>query len=275
MSNSYSTINKMFFLPKDSDSDIIEILNEYMFVKRHILSDASEPSLPIQSIKETILELPIINQPILETKLPPIIEFFSPTHQDSLFWCIYIAIHGFNDYQQVSRNYGVKELEIKQKIGNWIQSNQNKMKHTNIKITKASVQEILSELLTSVRETSFLSMIGMIVFFNINILIVDTTGKKMIEFLSEVGNQWPTYVLHKDNFGKYKLQAEPVSKPEIEKMKATIYCLESYLKPLKPISSYHVEDLYNIAKKIGIYNENKKYKKTDLYQELNENLNWK
>lgn len=265
----------MFFLPKDSDSDIIEILNEYMFVKRHILSDASEPSLPIQSIKETILELPIINQPILETKLPPIIEFFSPTHQDSLFWCIYIAIHGFNDYQQVSRNYGVKELEIKQKIGNWIQSNQNKMKHTNIKITKASVQEILSELLTSVRETSFLSMIGMIVFFNINILIVDTTGKKMIEFLSEVGNQWPTYVLHKDNFGKYKLQAEPVSKPEIEKMKATIYCLESYLKPLKPISSYHVEDLYNIAKKIGIYNENKKYKKTDLYQELNENLNWK
>jgi hypothetical protein len=70
----------------------------------------------------------------LETKPTPIIEFISPTHQDSLFWCIYIAMHGYNDYLQVSRNYGVKELEIKQKIGNYIQSNPSKMKKTNIKI---------------------------------------------------------------------------------------------------------------------------------------------
>jgi hypothetical protein len=212
---------------------------------------------------------------MLEINPTPIVEFILPTHQDSLFWCIYIAMHGYNDYQQVSRNYGVKELEIKQKIGNYIQSNPSRMKKTNMKITKAAVQEILSELLTSVRETSFFSMIGMLVFYNINILIVDSTGKKMLEFVSDIDNELPTYVLHKDIFGKYKLQSEPVSKTQINEMKTTIYCLESYLKSLKPISSYHVEDLYKIAKQIGVYNENKKYKKTDLYQELCEALVWK
>jgi hypothetical protein len=267
----------MFFLPKESDGDIIDTLSQYMFTKSCLIIDEpiDEPKKQIEI--ETEPELPQMRpEPImLEQNPTPNIEFISPTHQDSLFWCIYIAIHGYNDYLQVSRNYGVKELEIKQKIGNWIPSNASKMKRTNIKITKAAIQEILSELLTSVRETSFLSMIGMIAFFNINIIIVDATGKKMIEFLSNIDNELPTYVLHKDNFGKYKLQAEPLSKQQVDKMKTTIYCLESYLKPLKSISNYHVEDLCKIAKQIGIYNDNQKYKKPDLYQQIYEALLWK
>ena len=149
------------------------------------------------------------------------------------------------------------------------------MKNTNMKITKAAVQEILSELLTSVRETSFLSMIGILVYYNINIIIVDVSGKKMIEFKSNKDMDLPTFILHKDNFGKYRLQSESLSSKEVEIMKTTIYCLENYLKPLKTISNYLVEDLYNIAKQLGIYNENKKYKKTDLYQEINDFLIWK
>ena len=273
MTNSYTTINKMFFLPSDDSENILEVLNKYMFTKTNESTTETQSTPTI--ITEPLKPDPIIQEPILETKPTPIVEFISPTHQDSLFWCIYIAIHGYNDYQQVSRNYGVKELEIKQKIGNFIQSNPSKMKKTNMKITKAAVQEILSELLTSVRETSFFSMIGMLVFYNINILIVDATGKKMLEFISDIDNELPTHVLHKDKFGKYKLQSEPVSKTQINEMKTTIFCLESYLKPLKPISSYHVEDLYKIAKQIGIYNNNKKYKKPDLYQELIEALVWK
>jgi hypothetical protein len=280
----------MFFLPSDVSDNILDVLDKYMFTKSH--ETTSQPQPTPQPILETIstkqpetkpLPQPPQNletiqptpQPILETKPTPIVEFFLPTHQDSLFWCIYIAMHGYNDYQQVSRNYGVKELEIKQKIGNYIQANPSKMKKTNMKITKAAVQEILSELLTSVRETSFFSMIGMLVYYNINIMIIDATGKKMLKFVSDVDNELPTHVLHKDKFGKYKLQSEPVSRTQIDQIKTDIFCLESYLKPLKSISSYHVEDLYKIAKQIGVYNDTKKYKKTDLYQELNEALVWK
>ena len=97
----------------------------------------------------------------------------------------------------------------------------------------------------------------------------------MIEFLSNIDNELPTYVLHKDNFCKYKLQAEPISNKQVAEMKTTVYCLENYMKPLKAISNYRVEDLYVIAKQIGIYDEDKKYKKPDLYQELTEALLWK
>lgn len=271
----------MFFLPSDESEITLDLLDKYMFTKAHQSTPEppsaieTQPILKPTTIPETQPIQPIIQEPIQEINHRPIVEFISPTHQDSLFWCIYIAMHGYNDYQQVSRNYGVKELEIKQKIGNYIQSNPSKMKRTSMKITKAAVQEILSELLTSVRETSFFSMIGMLVYYKINILIVDATGKKMLEFVSDVDNELPTYVLHKDNFGKYKLQSEPLSRQQIVTMKTTVFCLESYLKPLKTISSYLVEDLYKIAKQIGIYNENKKYKKTDLYQELFEALVWK
>jgi hypothetical protein len=295
----------MFFLPSDVSDNILDVLDKYMFTKSHETKPTPQPILETKPTPQPILETkptpqpiletiplpqppqnletpqpqPILEttppQPILETKPTPIIEFFLPTHQDSLFWCIYIAMHGYNDYQQVSRNYGVKELEIKQKIGNYIQANPSKMKKTNMKITKAAVQEILSELLTSVRETSFFSMIGMLVYYNINIMIIDATGKKMLKFVSDVDNELPTHVLHKDKFGKYKLQSEPVSRTQIDQIKTDIFCLESYLKPLKSISSYHVEDLYKIAKQIGVYNDTKKYKKTDLYQELNEALVWK
>jgi len=275
MSNSYTTTNKLFFLPKDPEGDIIDILGKHMFTKSCLVVDEPEKQIEIVAGNCIKPEITVAEQETIVMEPTLNIEYLSPTHQDSLFWCIYIAIYGYNDYLQVSRNYGVKELEIKQKIGNWIPSNASKMKRTNIKITKAAVQEILSELLTSVRETSFLSMIGMIIFFNINILIVDATGKKMIEFVSNIDNELPTYVLYKDNFSKYKLQVQPLSKQQVDEMKTTVFCLENYLRPLKPISNYHAEDLYNIAKQLGIYNENKKYKKPELYQELCDVLVWK
>jgi hypothetical protein len=57
-------------------------------------------------------------------------------------------------------------------------------------------------------------------------------------------------------------------------MKDKMIHLESYLKPLKSISNYKVDELEILAKKMGIYEENKKYKKTDLYQDISEACVW-
>jgi hypothetical protein len=51
-------------------------------------------------------------------------------------------------------------------------------------------------------------------------------------------------------------------------------CLESYLRPLKPITNYKVDELEDFAKKIGIYDTNKKQKKTELYQEIIDACQW-
>jgi len=75
-------------------------------------------------------------------------------------------------------------------------------------------------------------------------------------------------------------EADPIIKfktkvqDEIREMKDKMIHLESYLKPLKSISNYKVEELEILAKKMGIYEQGKKYKKTDLYQEISEACTW-
>jgi hypothetical protein len=240
-----------------------------------ILPTTSVSSVEYSESKDLVIEPPPPINNVHESDADLSIEFISPTHQDTLFWCLYIIMYGHNDYIQVSRNYGVKELEVKKHIGDLIRANPTMLKKANIKITKAAVQEIMSELLTSVRDTSYLTMMGMLAIYKINIIMISASGKTMVEFISDKDTEQPTYVLHKDNFGKYKLQVEPISEEDIGVLKTTIFCLESYLKPLKTVSNYKVDELYAIARQVGVFDETKKYKKGDLYDELNDVLMWK
>jgi len=277
MSNSSPAMNSLFFFSKQDSAKILGLLGKHM-LKKPLIPNVCQ-NVEYTETKDVDIEVPppIPIETMVESQQDdkPAIEFISPTHQDTLFWCLYIIMYGYNDYIQVSRNYGVKELEVKKHIGDLIRANPNLLKKANIKITKAAVQEIMSELLTSVKDTSYLTMMGMLAIYKMNIIMISANGKSMVEFISDKDVDQPTYVLHKDSFGKYKLQAEPISKEQIDDLKTTVFCLESYLKPLKTVSNYKVDELYTIARQVGIFYENKKYKKGDLYDELNDVLMWK
>jgi len=278
MSNSSPTMNSLFFFNKQDSAKILGLLGQHMLKKPLVpvpFSILPTSSVEYTETKDVVIEPPPPINNVHESDANPSIEFISPTHRDTLFWCLYIIMYGHNDYIQVSRNYGVKELEVKKHIGDMIRANPNILKKANIKITKAAVQEIMSELLTSVRDTSYITMMGMLAIYKMNIILISASGKTMVEFISDKDTQQPTYVLHKDNFGKYKLQVEPVSEEQIAELKTTVFCLESYLKPLKTVSNYKVDELYAIARQVGIFDENKKYKKGDLYDEMNDVLMWK
>jgi hypothetical protein len=302
MSNVPKVIENLFYFNKKDSENILQVLGKYMFRREPVpcselpvsipLPDKSPFSFSAPSIssmsshyddigyiatidEEVMPEQEQVNTLQEQEQVTPI-EYLSPKHQDSLFWCIYIAVFGYNDYLQVSRNYGVKELEVKQNVGNWIQKNQGKMKEANIKVTKVAIQEILSELLTSVKETTIMSMVGMIVYFKINIILVDSTGALILEFKANKDNDsYPTYVLQKDSYGKYKLRSDSLNSEQVVEFKQSMVCLESYLKPLKPLSTYHIDDLKNIARRLGGFDETYKYKKPELYEELNEAMKWK
>ena len=203
------------------------------------------------------------------------VDIISPTHHDTLFWCMYIAAFGYNDYLQIGRNYGVKELEIKKLVGESIQSYPAQLKQTNYKITKASVQEIMSDCLTCQTETSMLCLIAIICYFKMNVIMVDSTNKCMLEFISLPQITLPTYVLYKDAYGKYKIKTTPIFQDDIASMKKSMICLENYLKPLKPISIYKIDDLIQIAKIIGIYDETEKRKKPELYEQISNMIMWR
>jgi hypothetical protein len=74
----------------------------------------------------------------------PVQETITPNHPDSLFWCIYILAHGYSDYIQIARNYGVKKLEINKEVMQYMQGNMGKFQETNVKMTKIAAQMTLS-----------------------------------------------------------------------------------------------------------------------------------
>lgn len=201
-------------------------------------------------------------------------EYIEPKHTDSLFWCIFIIAHGYKEYKQIGHNYGIKELEEKQKILEFIKKNTSAIKSTNYKITNVAIQEMSSEFMTIQKQTSFLCLIAMIVYYDINILIIDEAKKNILQFLAnkESISDKKTYMLYKTNIGKYKLVIENISLSKICELRDKYITLDSYLKPLKAISNYKVEELEQMLKKIDGFDNNKKYKKQDLYDKLQELL---
>ena len=198
-----------------------------------------------------------------------------PKQTDTLFWCLYIAIFGYNDYLEVSRNYGVKELDIKKQIADYLQGCPGAFKQTNVKVTKVAIQEIRSDLLTSQKETSILCLLAMIVKYKINVALVDPSDRFYLEYYYDTCSEDPVFIIQKDTFGKYKLQNEPLSKEMLATWKESRTALESYLKPLRAISLYKVSELEELAEKVGVLDDKKKYKKAELYNDISEVLRWR
>jgi len=278
-----SLLNSIFFIKKEhlNINNVLNVLRSFMFTQFNQSAILMRSNLKIKDVMiekdliknidtEEIVETKIVQEPIIVAKE----DLISPKQNDTLFWCLFIIHFGYGEYQEVDRNYGVKELDVKKKIGEYVTSNPHTMKNTNIKITKAGVQEILSELLTSQKDTSMNTLLAILVYYKMNLIMVNSTRLLMLEFIADKDAELPTYVLFKDAYGKYSVKTEPVSKDEIREMKDKMIHLESYLKPLKSISNYKVEELEILAKKMGIYEEGKKYKKTDLYQDISEACVW-
>jgi NTP pyrophosphatase (non-canonical NTP hydrolase) len=259
----------------------INILNNYMLTtenKDTIMKNSINYNNSITLDEPKIEETTEVFQEIDNEKK----ELYQPKQQDTLFWCLYILNYGYNDYLQIDHNYGVKELEEKQKISKFIKENVVRIKNTNYKLTNVAIQEVLSELLTSQKETSLLCLIVMIVYYNINILIINETTKCLLEFWSNKEkipsinssseeSDAMTYVLYKTENGKYKLQYENIGSFQINDLKEKYVVLESYNKYIKAISNYKVEELEDMAKKFGVFDETKKYKKAELYELVGNN----
>ena len=218
----------------------------------------------------------------LENTLTHIIdEYRCPDKPDTLFWCIYIAANGYDEYLQVDRNYGVKELEIKKLVAESIQKNSQLLKASNIKVTKIAIQEILSELLTMQKETSFNCLLAMIAYYKLNVLLIDSSERCYLEYISNTENdtdaesETPTYALYKDTFGKYKLKLSPLSTDWIMEFKSKTTRLESNIKPLRAVSTYKTEELEGLAKKVCSLDPTKKYKKPELYDLISDAIRWK
>ena len=207
----------------------------------------------------------------VESKVPDVI---TPNHPDSLFWCLYIIANGYSDYIQISRNYGVKKLEVNTTIMQYMQKNMNKMYETNIKVTKIAGQVTMSELLSLQSTTSLNCMLAMCIYYKINIWLFNINKTGLLKFISSKETDNPTYIIYKGDNGIYSVDIEPITNERMSELDTEVICLDSSSRPLKAISHYSVEQLVELAHRLKIYDTNKKYKKAELYKEISDLLVW-
>tara|TARA_Y100000992_G_C21268727_1_gene495410 strand:+ start:1906 stop:2646 length:741 start_codon:yes stop_codon:yes gene_type:complete len=199
-------------------------------------------------------------------------EYITPKQKDSLFWCFFICAFGYGEYTSVIRNYGVKEIEVKQEASVFIKKNYQEFKQiSNVKITKSLLEDIMSDFNTHVNDTNFYNFYALCFMYKINIYILHDEKPCYLSFVTNKEN--PYYLIRLQRYNKYSLKMDKLTLQETVKIETDNYCLDSWLRPIKAVSSYKVTDLQEIAYKINL-EDIPNMKKQDLYDYIVESLSW-
>jgi hypothetical protein len=286
----YRELNQIFYQYNkfDSPSEINKL--ESFFYDMHIIqsnivpipkSNEEKPVTIPKSNEEKPVPIPMPKSneekpvPIPIQKSNEEIKLFEPKQKDSIFWCIFIYIYGYSEYLTIGSRYGNRELEEKQKMITYFKENPKCLKTTNHKITNGNIQEIYSEYLSFQNETTLMGVIGLAVYYNIRILLVDSSKNIYLDYhINDTSTEIKTCILYKNKGirGRTKYCFDMSMDENIEsdeKIKNTMLCLEHYAKPLKAVSTYKSCELDEIVKKLNINDESiKKIKKQELYNKI-------
>jgi hypothetical protein len=263
LSSYFYDINKIPYIQIEPMKDII---TTSLNIKEEVKKEENINVNVKEEVKKEIVKQKV-NKPKQDNNI------FEPKQKDTIFWCVFIYIYGYGEYSMIGSKYGNRELEEKQKMISYFKENPKSLKTTNHKITNGNIQEIHSEYLSVQNETTLLGVIGLAVFYNVRILLVDTSKK--IYFDYHTNETTKTCVLLKNTGirgqSKYTFDMS-MTNEKIQTIQQTMLCLEHYTKPLRAISTYSLSELQEIGKKIGLYDEtsNKKVKKQELYNEITE-----
>tara|TARA_B100000282_G_C31734927_1_gene492906 strand:- start:444 stop:1238 length:795 start_codon:yes stop_codon:yes gene_type:complete len=261
-----SYLQNLLFKPKNMPfSNIIENVSNYMlttywknqFLIKTDVEEVNEIS-DVESIEETPTE-----------------EYIQPKQKDSLFWCIFIAKHGYQEYLEIQNHYSSRQMDLQKKICNYVKDNTHLLKTVNIRITKAMVQEIISDLMTEIKKTSIYVLYAYAFYFQLNIVIMHPNEKCFLKVFTEDENFENTIILlQKNEHEQYTLLNDNLSLQEYIDLFNNKFCIENHIRPLKTISNYKVFDLDEIAEKLDLNFEDKPMRKQEKYDEITKLIKW-
>jgi hypothetical protein len=253
----------------------------------------NKKELKKQMKKETKTENIVLSNIELEPTSTDATElsFFTTKQKNSLLWCFYIIVNGLSSYEY-EKNYFTAEQEFKVKTIERIKKGENKQ---ILKEHRMSKNMIESGLMGSGPGISPKILYALSLFYNVNIFYVykNTYYNMFSNTNANADINSKVYIIKfNPEINYYSVSTDiDVDMDEcrayyIENIKKT--CLEldnldDVNKPLRPITSYSLTDLINIAAKMNILdtydesttNTNKKIKvksktKNELYTELME-----
>lgn len=258
-------LNPFFFNMKSfKDEEAILSLEKYMLFHN---SSVVQKNIQIQPQKDT-------TQKICEVPSQEITNIILPKQTDTLFWCMYIAKYGYDEYQLIHTHYGNRALEEKKKVVDYfVLKNRGKIRSANKKITIAKFHEMTSELLVD-KKISLQVLILFVLFYDIDALVV--YKKTYMEFSSlDSSEDKSVVIIHRNSDGEYQVDLDTTDE-KIADIVDNYLKMESEQKALKGISSYKMDELKEIYKKIFGEDDTNilKQNKIDIYNTILVKTTW-
>jgi len=259
-----------------------ENINQNIISKEPIIISETEKQTekPNKNKEHKILEQTIEEQPISKNDFNKReLCIIQPKQPDSLFWCIYIALYGYNKYNEIGHRYGNIEIEEKQKIMEMMKKNPSKIKECPKRITKAQYQEIMSDFMTNKKITNEM-LIMFALYYDIRIWIVNTASDQkniglpdswyMDIYSNECLKKEPIIIYKKQGRSQQYFIEQSEGEQFIKitnNIKNKLFRFDNYDTPLKTISNYKIIDLEIFADQLDI-EFNGKYKKQEVYDKI-------
>lgn len=248
------------------NSQLINELQDYMFTlnnlnsfTKHIIHIDVAPKASTQNIIETmpknIPKPPIIEKKIIENKRK-IETIYKPKQKDSLFWCLYILKHGYFNYEmEINGQYFVVEKQEKFKYIDMLRKNKELLKIHKIKPFTELEDDLANKDKISVK-----TFFALCILENINVLLVDK--RKMFEITcTDIDNEHPVHVIHKNNKTMEHHIELNITDDKLQHYRDTYYKCDTLDSTIKAISSYKLNELIDLCKKLDI--DITKYVKTE------------
>lgn len=206
---------------------------------------------------------------------------FTPFEKDKLFWCFYIILHGFNEYELHHSDYYITEKNFKISSVEKLRSMKTQIKEMKLKI---KFNEIEDELVNQSQITlkgldalCFIYKVSIVVISGKTYCDIDFNGlyndndnlKKGI--IIQTSKDTKEYSIRYSNNNNENNKDQGQDEVYLTNVRNTFWKIENVQKPLNAVSGYTIKELHTICSKLGIpiVSELGKNKtKPVLYQEI-------
>jgi hypothetical protein len=270
-------------------TDLLKSLEQYMFSSKNMVNYTKinnymirpivvapmivEPMIvePIKVDEPMIVEPIKVAEPMIAPVIAPVIapmiaaqdDAFTPFQKDKLFWCFYVLVKGFSEYEINRTGFYAVEKAFKISTVEQLRSQKQEIKDLKLKINEVEDELVNKEQIT-LKGLQVLCLVH-------KVSITYIYGKKYCEFNYGDGDGVKGVIRQNDK------KVHSLCYTTVDNLPETHWYIENVQKPLKAPSAYTLKELQDICAKLdiplkhadaGVNVFGKSKTKKDLYEEI-------
>ena len=272
-------------LTSQSYKETIDKMNSFMFTPENMqngynyrakLSHMEGPLLHIECEGPIHIEGPThieeITIPQKKTQPAKINKPYTPFQSDKLFWCFYIILNGYEEYEMNRSSSFSIEKQIKIETVEKLKTIKNKLKELKLKRTELE-DELVNKAKISIKGLCALCLVH-------NVSVTYVYGRKYCEINTDNEGDFIKKGIiiqnekKEDSLKWTTNEYNNIDTDFLNEIHNEYWFIENIQKPLNAPSYYSVKDLYTICEKLHIEthatinNKIKPKKKTQVYEEI-------